>query len=240
MNGFCMSRIDRIYISSELEKYGSNVEIIAGSAYSDHMPVTITLGNQRRKKRDCNLRISSKLFEDVEVGRKIRSIWENNLAGCGAMDNLRGKIIETSMYLHEETKNRIVRSKEREVRLRRAIAAAQRMLQKNPKCDWSRVGPEAAKETLEQLIVSRNKMLFRSSATWWSKNGDKVNQQFFKYKKPRTNGSYKPKLIKEDGSLSEDVSEIMEVVTTHYSGLLSSSYSIHTQSSLAELVFEGM
>ena len=83
-------------------------------------------------------------------------------------------------------------------------------------------------------------MLFRSSAAWWSKNGDKVNQQFFKYKKPRTNGSYKPKLIKEDGSLSEDVSEIMEVVTTNYSGLLSSSYSIHTQSSLAELVFEGM
>ena len=128
MNGFCMSRIDRIYISSELEKYGSNVEIIAGSAYFDHMSVTITLVNQRRKKRDCNLRISSKLFEDVEVGRKIRSIWENNLAGCGAMDNLRGNIIETSMYLHEETKNRIVRSKEREVRLRRAIAATQRML----------------------------------------------------------------------------------------------------------------
>ena len=39
INGFCMSRIDRIYISSELEKYGNNVEIIAGSAYSDHMPV---------------------------------------------------------------------------------------------------------------------------------------------------------------------------------------------------------
>ena len=44
-NGFCMSCIDRIYISSELEKYGSNVEIIAGSTYSDHMPVTITLVN---------------------------------------------------------------------------------------------------------------------------------------------------------------------------------------------------
>ena len=87
------------------------------------MLVTITLVNQRRKNLDCNLRISSKLFEDVEVGRKIRSIWENNLAGCGTMDSLRGKIIETSMYLHEETKNRIVRSKEREVRLRRVIAA---------------------------------------------------------------------------------------------------------------------
>ena len=33
INGFCMSRIDRIYISSELEKYGNNVEIIAGSDY---------------------------------------------------------------------------------------------------------------------------------------------------------------------------------------------------------------
>ena len=30
INGFCMSRIDRIYISAELEKYGSNVEIITG------------------------------------------------------------------------------------------------------------------------------------------------------------------------------------------------------------------
>ena len=121
-------------------------------------------GQLEEEETDCNLRISSKLFEDVEVGRKIRSIWENNLAGCGAMDNLRGKIIETSMYLHEETKNRIVRSKEREVRLRRAIAAAQRMLQKNPNCQWSRSGLEAAKETLQRLIVSRNKMVFRSSA----------------------------------------------------------------------------
>ena len=50
MNGFCMSRIDRIYISLELEKYGNNVEIIAGSAYSDHMPVKIMLVNQREKK----------------------------------------------------------------------------------------------------------------------------------------------------------------------------------------------
>ena len=63
-------------------------------------------------------------------------------------------------------------------------------------------------------------MVFRSSAAQWSTNGDKVNQQIIKYKKPRTNDSYNPKLIKEDGSLSEDVSEIMAVVTTHYSGLL--------------------
>ena len=54
INGFCMSRIDRIYISSKLEKYGNNVEIIAGSAYSDHMSVKITLVNQRGVKRDCN------------------------------------------------------------------------------------------------------------------------------------------------------------------------------------------
>ena len=72
INGFCVSLINKIYLSSELEKYGSNVEIITGSAYSDHMSVMITLVNQRRKKRDCNLRINSKCFEDVEVGRKIR------------------------------------------------------------------------------------------------------------------------------------------------------------------------
>ena len=74
INDICMSCIDRIYISSELEKYGNNVEIIVRSAYSDHMPIKITLVNQRRPKRDCNLRINIKLFEDVEVGRKIRSI----------------------------------------------------------------------------------------------------------------------------------------------------------------------
>ena len=71
------------------------------------------------------------------------------------------------MYLHEETKNRIVRSKEREVRLRRAIIATQRMLQKNPKCLWSRSGLEATKETLQRLIMSRNKMVFRSLAAEW-------------------------------------------------------------------------
>ena len=63
-------------------------------------------------------------------------------------------------------------------------------------------------------------MLFKSSATWWSKNGDKVNKHIFIYRKPRTNCSYKPKLIKEDGSMSEDVSEILEVVTSHFHDLL--------------------
>ena len=81
MNGFCMSRIHRIYISSELEKFRTNVEIIAGSPYSDHMLVKITLVRQRRPARECNLRINRNLFEDEEVRRKIRSIWESNLVG---------------------------------------------------------------------------------------------------------------------------------------------------------------
>ena len=59
--------------------------------------------------------------------RKIRSIWESNLARGSADDKLLGKIIETSTYLHIKTKNRIVRSKEEEMRLRRTIAAAQRL-----------------------------------------------------------------------------------------------------------------
>ena len=46
------------------------------------------------------------------MGRNIRSIWESNSTGCGALDKLRGKIIETSMYFHVESKNRIVRTKE--------------------------------------------------------------------------------------------------------------------------------
>ena len=101
--------------------------IIVGSAYSDHMPVKITLVRQRRPARECNLRISRKLFDDEEVRRKIRSIWERNLVGGGAIDQLQGKIIETTRYLHIETKNRISRSKEEEIQLRRTTAA-QRLL----------------------------------------------------------------------------------------------------------------
>ena len=79
------------------------------------MPILITLVNQRRPKRDRNLRINSKLFEDAEVGRNIRSIWASKPAGCGALETLSGKIIETSLYFHVEIKNRIAYSKEREV-----------------------------------------------------------------------------------------------------------------------------
>ena len=235
-----MCRIDRIYISPELEKFGTNVEIIAGSAYSDHMPVKITLETQRRPARDCNVRINKKLFEDAEVSRNIRRIWESNSVGCGAIDKLRGKIIETSTYLHRATKSRIVRSKEEEMCLRRSIAAAQRLLQKDPRCQWSRAGLEAARETLQCLIASRNTMLFRSSAAWWSKNGDKVNKQFFMHKQPRTNYSYNPKLVKEDGSISEDISEILEAVTSHYHELLSDSYNSPEQPAMIEYVLEGM
>ena len=72
MNGFCS--IERIYISSELEEFGTNVEIIAGLAYSDNMSVKITLVRNWRPTRECNMRINRKLFEDEEVRRKIRSI----------------------------------------------------------------------------------------------------------------------------------------------------------------------
>ena len=44
------------------------------------------------------------------------------------------------------------------------------------------------------------------------------------HKKPRTNCSYNPKMVKEDGSMSEDVSEILEAVTSHYHELLSDNY----------------
>ena len=88
MNGFCMSCIARIYISSELEKYGTNDEVIAGSDYSDHMPVKIMLVTQRRLARDCNPRINKKRFYDVEVNRKIRTIWKSTSPGFGAIDKL--------------------------------------------------------------------------------------------------------------------------------------------------------
>ena len=82
---------DKRYISSELEKYGYNVEIVVGSTYSDHMLVKIMLVHQRRPARDYNLRINSKLFQDAKVGRDIRSIWESNLVGCSTIDKLRGR-----------------------------------------------------------------------------------------------------------------------------------------------------
>ena len=55
MNGFCMSRIVKFYISSKMENFRTNVEIIAGSPYSDHMLVKITLVRQRRPARECNI-----------------------------------------------------------------------------------------------------------------------------------------------------------------------------------------
>ena len=77
------------------------------------MSVKITL--VRRLARECNLRINIKRFEDEEVRTKIMSIWENNLVGGGVIDKLQGKTIETSTYLHIETKTKIARSKEEEM-----------------------------------------------------------------------------------------------------------------------------
>ena len=92
------------------------------------MPVKITLETQRRPARDCTVRINKILFENAEVSRNIRRIWENNSPRCGAIDKLQGNIIETSTYLHKATKRGIARSKEDKMYLRRSIAAAQRLL----------------------------------------------------------------------------------------------------------------
>ena len=64
------------------------------------------------------------------VRKKIKGIWESNSASCGVVDKLQSKITETSMYLHVETKSRIVRSKEKEMQLRRSTRAAQRLYRK--------------------------------------------------------------------------------------------------------------
>ena len=60
------------------------------------------------------------------------------------------------------------------------------------------------------------------------------------HKQPRTNYSYNPKLVKEDDSISEDISEILEAVTSHYHELLSDSYNSPEQPAMIEYVLEGM
>ena len=61
---------------------------------------------------------------------------------------------------------------------------------------------------------------YQASASKWTQVGDKVNKMFFSQVAPKWSTIGIKQLRREDGSLTEDESEIVQIATTYYAKLL--------------------
>ena len=218
--GGCLARLDRIYISSSLEELGGSFAILAGLTFSDHQPVRLDLNPPNDSKGSLNVRIPAKIMKSEEVKAGLQSIWQDTMGSESASEDLQKKLALSSSFLQQETKRALQQVRATETKLRKAVAAAQRLLQVDPGCTWSRAKLEEAKMKVQERTLEKNRMLFRRNAAWWARKDDKVNRHFFHYKAPKGGGGRIQGLRKPDGSITEDKVEILEMATQYYRDLL--------------------
>ena len=206
--GGSLTRLDHIYISSSLEELGGSFVILAGLTFSDHQPMRLDLNPPNDSKGSLNVKIPTKIMKSEEVKAGLQSIWRDTMGSESASEDLQKKLALSSSILQQETKCALQQVRAIETKLRKAVAAAQRLLQADPRCNWSRAKLEEAKMKIQERTLEKNQMLFRRTATWWARKDDKVNRHFFHYKAPKGGGGRIHGLRKPDGSITEDKTEV--------------------------------
>ena len=218
--GGSLARLDRIYISSSLEELGGSFAILAGLTFSDHQPMRLDLNPPRGSKGSLNVKIPTKIMKSAKVKAGLQSIWRETIVSESASEDLQKKLALSSSFLQQETKLALQQARAIETKLRKSVAAAQRLLQADPSCNWSRAKLEEAKLKLRERTLEKNRMLFRRAAAWWARTDDKVNRHFFHSRAPKGGGGHIQGLRKPDGSITEDKDEILHMATQYYRDLL--------------------
>ena len=95
------SRLDRVYLSPQIENIGGQVGIIHGSIFSCHKLVEIELANVDAPQRMLTIRIPNNMIHNDDIKNKIISIWSKNKNLLSIVVNLELKIRETSAMLKE-------------------------------------------------------------------------------------------------------------------------------------------
>jgi hypothetical protein len=112
--------------------------------------------------------------EEVMVG--LQSIWQDTMGSESASEDLQKKLALSSSFLQQETKRALQQIRVTETKLRKVVAVAQRLLQVDLGCNWSKAKLEEAKMKVQQeRTLEKNRMLFRRNATWWASKDNKVN-----------------------------------------------------------------
>ena len=63
-------------------------------------------------------------------------------------------------------------------------------------------------------------MLYRKSNVWWAKKGDLSSKEFFRSKAGARIGGQATSLLRPNGTIIEDIDEIMETATSFYKDLI--------------------
>ena len=119
------SRLDRVYLSPQIENIGGQVGIIHGSIFSCHKLVEIELANVDAPQRMLTIRIPNNMIHNDDIKNNIISIWSSKQNLHSVVVNLELNIQEMSTTLKEDCRKELTRFKLQEARLRRSIVSAQ-------------------------------------------------------------------------------------------------------------------
>jgi hypothetical protein len=112
--------------------------------------VRLDLNPPNDSKGNLNVKIPTKIMKSEEVKVGLQSIWQDTMGSESASEDLQKNLALSSSFLQQETKRALQQIRVIETKLRKAVAATQRLLQVDPSCNWSRAKLEEAKMKVQE------------------------------------------------------------------------------------------
>ena len=221
VNGANLSRIDRIYVDDLFAEIGGSVGIYPGTTFSDHAPVVLQLKVGKKHKQQGRIRIPPELFTESIITEQVMYIWRQTLLQIGNVeDNVTLAISHISSFLISWVQGKKETYTQKINSMHRALASLQHFQERDPLCEWTANALHNAKWELRKIEDNILNFQYQASASKWTQVGDKVNKMFFSQVAPKWSTIGIKQLRREDGSLTVDESEIVQIATTYYAKLL--------------------
>ena len=219
-----LSRLDRFYASSFFWDAGGSLGIIPGSTISDHDPLKLNV-TFYKKRYSKQWRIPTSLLSDDSHRMSIVQIWSNYnwTDDCLILRNMVDAILDTKNFFINIVSASVYRYNSEIANLRRALAALQKLLERNPTSSMLLSDLQQVKRSLKEKQQAHSTFFFYRNVARWSQKQDRVNKEFFNQFKRK----YKPvsitSLKRPDGSYTSDESEMRGIVSDYYHQLLSTT-----------------
>ena len=218
--GVNISRLDRFYADDFFIALGGSLQILAGTTFSDHSPLIVTL-KKVEKGKSFRTPIPSSLYVDVNLRGEVLAMWKDtDVLHLMVCDRVANAIVKVSNWFNTKAKEERGQLKTKILSMKRAVISLQHFQQRMPWATWVVLELNNAKDKLGKLQDNWAQCTYNAFAAKWAQVGDKVSADFFKFVTPKRTCNGMKQLQRDDGSITEDAGEMRDIATKFYSNLL--------------------
>ena len=193
----------------------SSYRILGGCSLSDHLPVTLTLSFEEVRDQRSAWKMNIRYLKETKV--EVWRIWASQPAGSSFF----GKLRRVLHFYRDFSKQKAEKLRAAEAQLKQDLKETLIRLHEDP-CSYSlQLRAATARESLAELESNKIEGQRIRSRIKWRDKGDACNREFFQIvgEKPRTHVI--SKLKDENGALTSDSREMLEIGQRFYEKLYS-------------------